>query len=117
VQSENLHRHHDHGRILHVGGASVVNRHLAVGDLDLGVADSQAVGIGLDGIGANRPCGERIAGGGRGRSGEEEPAARQGIDLMRQALQVGHQFRLSRHTKPPCVVLSGMLGTEDAPGM
>ena len=104
------------GGFCDIGGAGVVDRHLAVGDLDLGVADSQAVGVGLDGVGAHWPCGERIAGGGRGRSGEEEAAPRQRIDLMRQAFEVGHQFRLSRHTKPPCSGIEWLLATGDTPG-
>ena len=101
VQSENLHCDHDHGRILHIGGTGIVDRHFAIGDLDLGLTGRQAVRVGLDGVGADWPRGERIARRGRGRGGEEEAAPRQRIDLVCQAFQIGHQFRLSRHTNLP----------------
>ena len=38
VQAENLHADQDHRRILHAGRARVIDRHVAAGHLDLGVA-------------------------------------------------------------------------------
>jgi hypothetical protein len=63
VQPENLHRHQDDRRVGRVGGAGEVDRHLAVGHLDLGVADREPAGIGLDGVGTHRSRRERVAGG------------------------------------------------------
>ena len=49
-------------------GARVVDRHFAARDRNFSVAGLEALGVGGDGIGANRARGKRIAGGGCGRS-------------------------------------------------
>src|SRR5262249_58748015 len=84
---------------LHVRRAREVDRHLAVRDFDLRIADGEPGGVGLDRVGADRPGGERIAGGGRGRGRQEEAAARQRIDLTCQSFDIGHEHGLSRHTE------------------
>jgi hypothetical protein len=99
VQPKNLHRHQDDGRVLHVGRPGKIDRHLAVGDFDLGLTDGQAGGIGLDRVGADRSRGERIAGCGGGRGRQEKAAPRQRIDLVRESLDIGHQLELRRHTE------------------
>src|SRR5262249_61161892 len=84
---------------LHVRRAREVDRHLAVRDFDLRIADGEPGGVGLDRVGAYRPGGERVAGGGRGRGRQEEAAARQRIDLTCQSFDIGHEHGLSRHTE------------------
>jgi hypothetical protein len=66
VQTENLHQNENDRRVLHAGGPREVNRHIAARNFDLGVAGINAVAVGMDGIGAHRSGGERIA---RGRGG------------------------------------------------
>jgi hypothetical protein len=76
VQAENLHRHQHDRRIGVALRSRVVAGHLAVGDLDLGVAGIEPIGVGLDDIGAHGTGGERVAGrhsGGR----RHETAARE----------------------------------------
>ena len=58
VHAEDLHGDQDDRRVRHIGGLGEVDRHVAARDLDLGVADREAVGVGLDGVGAHR-AGER----------------------------------------------------------
>src|SRR5207245_7887855 len=99
VQTKDLHRHQDDGRVLHVRRAREVDRHLAVRDFDLRIADGEPGGVGLDRVGAYRPGGERIAGGGRGRGRQEEAAARQRIALTCQSHDIGYELGLSRHTE------------------
>jgi hypothetical protein len=103
VQPKNLHRHQDDGRVLHVRRPSVVDRHLAIRDLDLGFAGGEPGGVGVDRVGADRSGGKRVAGGGRGRGRQEEAAPRQRIDLVYQSLDIGHELGLSRHPKSPCL--------------
>src|SRR5262249_22885530 len=84
---------------LHVRRAREVDRHLAVRDFDLRIADGEPGGVGLDRVGADRPGGERIAGGGRGRGRQEEAAARQRSDLTCPDLDIGHEPGVIRHTE------------------
>jgi hypothetical protein len=101
VQSENLHRDQDNRRVRRVRRPREIDRHLSVRDLDLGLAGGEAGAVGVDRIGADRSGGKRVAGGGRRGGRQEEAAAREGIDLMRQSLDIGHQLGLGRHAKPP----------------
>ena len=73
VKTKNLHQNENDRRVLHAGGPREVNRHIAV---DLGVPGIKAVAVGMDGIGAHRSGGERIARGRRGRT-RHKSASRQ----------------------------------------
>ena len=76
VQTKNLHRNENDWRMLHTGRPRVVNRHVAAGNFDDGVAGSKAGAVGMDGIGAHRSGGERIACGRGGRT-RHKSASRQ----------------------------------------
>src|SRR5262249_9634801 len=104
--------------VLYVRRLGVIDRHLAVRDLDLGFADAEPGGVGVDRVGADRSGGERVTGGGGRRGRQEEAAARQRSDLVCESIDIGHELGLSRHTKPPCLWRGGSsLRIGDTPSM
>ncbi len=58
VQSEDLHSHQHHGRILHARRTREVGRHLVACDFDFSSAGFEAVGVRGDDIGADRAGGQ-----------------------------------------------------------
>jgi len=63
VQPEHFEGDQDHRRVLRIGGSREIRRHLAIGDLHLGVAGAEPGRIRVDRVGADRACGKRVAGG------------------------------------------------------
>ena len=76
------------GGLATFAGRGEIDRHLAARHLDLGVADGETGRVGVDGLRAYRARGQRVAGGGRRRSGHEEAAPRQRVDLVGQTLDI-----------------------------
>jgi hypothetical protein len=76
VQAENFHADENDRRLLFVGRSRVIHRHIAASNRDVGHARIESVGIGLDGVGAHRTGGKRVARGSRGRT-RHEAAPRQ----------------------------------------
>ena len=91
MDAKNFHADKNDRRMLHVGWPRVIDRHVATGDGDLGVAGFEALAIGVDDLGAHRPGGERVARG-RRRGTRHESAPRQwgGMTLASPTMSDGN---------------------------
>jgi hypothetical protein len=76
MDAKNFHANENDRRALHAGGPRVIDRHLAAGHGDLGVAGFEPLGIGVNDIGTHWPGGEGVARG-RCRRTRHESAPRQ----------------------------------------
>jgi len=74
VQAEDFHRYEHDRRVARALRPREIAGHVAVRDLDLGIARIEAFGVGLDDVCAHRTRGQGIACGDRGRRGHEATA-------------------------------------------
>jgi hypothetical protein len=101
MQTKDLHCDQDDRRVLAARRTCVIRRHLAISDLDLGVACGEPGGVGVDGIRPHRSRGKSVARGDGRRCREEETSSRKRVNLARKSYDIGCHFHLYVHELPP----------------